>query len=115
MQKGRPGRRRHLKKAPGRGTPEKEKASAFGMLHLGGRAVIRMLENFPQATTRPLIAATIAPGALVHTHEYDIYNQLEEWGCRHKAVCHGNDEYARNEDGERPPRGPRVCTIEGLW
>jgi transposase-like protein len=69
-----------LKGAPGRGTLEKEKPPIFGMLQRGGRVVIQMLEDVKQATIRPLIEATIAPGTLVHTDEYDIYSRLEEWG-----------------------------------
>jgi hypothetical protein len=67
------------------------------MLQRGGRVVIRMLANVQQATIRFLIAATIAPGTLVHTDEYDIYSRLEEWGYRHKTVCHGKGEYARGK------------------
>ena len=33
------------------------------------------------------------------TDEYSIYDRLEEWGYDHKSVCHGNGEYARDEDG----------------
>ena len=53
-----------------------------------------MLADVRQATIGPLIKATIAPGTLVHTDEYDIYSRLEEWGYRHKTVCHGKGEYA---------------------
>jgi len=103
-----------LKGAPGRGTLEKEKPPIFGMLQRGGRVVIRMLANVQQATIRPLIAATIAPGTLVHTDEYDIYSRLEEWGYRHKTVCHGKGEYARDEDGDGFHE-VHVNTIEGFW
>ena len=48
------------------------------MLQRGGEVVIRMLENVKQATIRPLVKATIAPGTLVHTDEYDIHSRLEE-------------------------------------
>jgi transposase len=84
------------------------------MLQRGGRVVIRMLENVKQATIRPLIAATIAPGTLVHTDEYDIYSRLEEWGYRHKTVCHGKGEYARDEDGDGFCE-VHVNTMEGVW
>jgi len=84
------------------------------MLQRGGRVVIRMLENVQQATIRPLIEATIAPGTLVHTDEYDIYNRLEEWGYRHKTVCHGKGEYARDEDGDGFHE-VHVNTMEGFW
>lgn len=103
-----------MKGAPGRGTLEKEKPPIFGMLQRGGRVVIQMLANVQQATIRPLIEATIAPGTLVHTDEYDIYSRLEEWGYRHKTVCHGKGEYARDEDGDGFHE-VHVNTIEGFW
>jgi len=92
----------------------KEKPPIFGMLQRGGRVVIRMLANVKQATIRPLIEATIAPGTLVHTDEYDIYSRLEEWGYRHKTVCHGKGEYARDEDGDGFCE-VHVNTLEGFW
>jgi transposase len=41
------------------------------MIERGGAVVIRMLENVQQVTIKPLIQATIAPGTLVYTDEYD--------------------------------------------
>jgi len=35
-----------------------------------------MLANVQQATIKPIIAAAIAPGSLVHTDEYSIYTRL---------------------------------------
>jgi transposase len=84
------------------------------MLQRGGKVVVRMLEDVKQATIRPLNAATIAPGTLVHTDEYDIYARLEEWGYRHKTVCHGKGEYARDEDGDGFC-DVHVNTMEGFW
>ena len=42
------------------------------MIERGGEVVIRMLENVQQVTIKPLIQATIVPGTLVYTDEYDI-------------------------------------------
>ncbi|WP_299942208.1 transposase [uncultured Microbulbifer sp.] len=67
---------------------EKEKPPIFGMIQRGGQVAIRMLANVKQATIRPLVEATIAPGTLVYTDEYNIYDRLEEWGYEHKSVCH---------------------------
>ena len=58
------------------------------MIQRGGQVVIRMLENVRQVMIQPLIQATIAPGTLVLTDEYDIYGRLPEWGYNHKAGCH---------------------------
>ncbi len=80
--KGRKGRRNRLKGARGRGTLAKEKPPIFGMIQRGGEVVIRMPANVQQQTIRPLIESTIAPGALVYTDEYDIYNRLAALGLR---------------------------------
>jgi transposase-like protein len=84
------------------------------MLQRGGRVVIQMLEDVKQTTIRPLIQSTIAPGTRVHTDEYDIYSRLEDWGYRHKTVCHGRGEYARDEDGDGFHE-VHVNTMEGCW
>jgi transposase len=64
------------------------------MIERGGDVVIRMLENVQQVTIKPLIQATIVPGSLVYTDEYDIYSRLEAWGYDHESVCHSAGEYA---------------------
>jgi transposase len=73
-----------------------------------------MLANVQQATIRPVIEATVARGALVHTDEYDIYARLEDWGYGHKTVCHARGEYARDEDGDGFCE-VHVNTAEGFW
>ncbi|MEF8731506.1 MAG: transposase, partial [Candidatus Accumulibacter meliphilus] len=67
-----------------------------------------------QVMIQPLIQATIAPGTLVLTDEYDIYGRLPEWGYNHKTVCHSAREYARDEDGDGFHE-VHVNTIEGFW
>ncbi|MFC5360274.1 transposase [Azospirillum himalayense] len=98
--KGRPGRRRRLKGAPGRGTLDKEKPPILGLIQPGGEVDLRMLGNVQQVTIRPIIEATVARGSLIHTDEYDIYARLEDWGYSHKSVCHSRGEYARDDDGD---------------
>jgi transposase len=73
-----------------------------------------MLANVQQMTIRPVIEATVAKGALVHTDEYDVYGRLDEWGYGHKTVCHARGEYARDEDGDGF-REVHVNTAEGFW
>ena len=74
---------------------------------------VRMLANVQQRTIRPVIEATVARGALVHTDEHDVYARLEDWGYRHKTVCHARGEYARDEDGDGFCE-VHVNTLEGL-
>src|SRR4051812_25619590 len=75
-QKGRLGRRRRLAGAPGRGTLEKDKPPILGLIQRGGQVVLSMLANVQQTTIQPIIEATVAKGALIHTDEYGIYARL---------------------------------------
>lgn len=84
------------------------------MLQRGGEVSIRMLADVQQKTIKPLILATVAPGTMVYTDEYDIYARLPEWGFGHKTVCHSHGEYARDEDGDGFCE-VHVNTVEGFW
>jgi transposase len=84
------------------------------MIQRGGQVVLRMLPNVQQTTIKPVIAASVTPGTLIHTDEYDIYARLPAWGYPHKTVCHARGEYARDEDGDGFCE-VHVNTIEGFW
>ena len=73
-----------------------------------------MLATVRQTTIQPVITATVAQGSLIHTDEYDVYARLPAWGYRHKTVCHGRGEYARDEDGDGFCE-VHVNTAEGVW
>ena len=76
--------------------------------------MLRMLANVQQATIQPVIEATVAKGSLIYTDEYNVYTRLSAWGYPHKTVCHGQGEYARDEDGDGFCE-VHVNTMEGLW
>ena len=76
--------------------------------------VIRMLANVQQATIGSLVRATIAPGSVVYTDEYDIYHRLEEWGYEHHSVCHAAGEFAWERDGDGFWE-VHLNTMEGFW
>ena len=84
------------------------------MIQRGGQVMLRMLANVQQATIKPVIEATVAKGSLIYTDEYSVYARLPAWGYPHKAVCHGQGEYARDEDGDGFCE-VHVNTMEGLW
>jgi len=84
------------------------------MIERGGTLAIRMLENVKQTTIKPVIMATVTPGSLIYTDEYDIYARLGQWGYEHQTVCHSAGEYARDEDGDGFCE-VHVNTIEGVW
>ncbi len=93
---------------------EKDKPPILGLIQRGGQVVLHMLPNVRQATIKPVISDTVAPGTLIHTDEYDIYARLPAWGYGHKTVCHARGEYARDEDGDGFCE-VHVNTIEGFW
>lgn len=86
----------------------------LGIIERGGQVVIKMPPDVKQQTIKPVLTETIAPGAMVMTDEYDIYNRLTTWGYGHKTVCHSKGEYARDEDGDGFCE-IHVNTIEGFW
>src|SRR5215213_11849095 len=98
--KGRLGRRRRLAAAPGRGTLETDKPPVLDLIRRGGQVVLHMLANLRQTTIQPVIKAAVAKGTLVSTDECGSHARLPAWGYRHKSVCHGRGEYARDEDGD---------------
>jgi transposase-like protein len=67
-----------------------------------------------QKTILPIIGTVVTKGTLVHTDEYGTYARLTAWGYRHKTVCHGRGEYARDEDGDGFCE-VHVNTMEGFW
>ncbi|HZI19291.1 MAG TPA: IS1595 family transposase [Pyrinomonadaceae bacterium] len=103
-----------MRGAPGRGRLAKERPPILGLLRRGGEVVVRMLADVRRATIRPIIEATVAKGALVHTDEYGVYVRLETWGYGHKTVCHARGEYARDDDGDGFCE-VHVNTAEGFW
>ena len=84
------------------------------MIQRSGEVAIQMLANVQQMTIKPLITTTIKLGSLIYTDEYDIYSRLDQWGYQHKSVCHGRQEYARDDDGDGLCE-VHVNTMEGFW
>lgn len=84
------------------------------MIQRSGSVVIKMLSNVKQKTIEPIIKSTIESNTLIYTDEYNIYLRLTDWGYQHKSVCHGEGEYARDEDGDGFHE-VHVNTMEGFW
>ena len=84
------------------------------MIQRGGQVIINMLSNVKKATIEPFIKKHVAPQSQVYTDEYNIYDDLESWGFRHKTVCHGKGEYARDDDKDGIYE-VHVNTMEGVW
>src|SRR4051794_6770383 len=106
-QKGRLGRRRRLKAAPGRGTLAKDKPPILGLIQRGGQVVLHMLANVRQTTIQPIVAAAVTEGTLVHTDEYKVYARLPAWGLPAQDRLPRAGRIRPRRGRRRPLRGPR--------
>src|SRR3954453_5322652 len=61
-----------------------------------------MFPNVQQTTIKPVIAASVAPGTLIHTDKCDIHARLPAWGCDHKTVAWSDE--ASHHPGTRKER-----------
>jgi transposase len=73
---------------------------------------IRVLKNTQSATLCPFVERFTRPDAILYTDEYDSYNHLQR--VRH-TVCHGKNEYARDDDDGDGIREVHVNSNEGGW
>ena len=66
-----------------------------------------VVENTNKDTLLPIIGQFVVDGSRVITDELNSYNGLSELGYTHEVVCHGSDEYVKDD----------IFTngIEGFW
>jgi transposase-like protein len=69
------------------------------------------MQNTQGDTLCPFVEQFTQPEAILYTDEYDSYNRLQR--IRH-TVCHGKNEWARDEDGDGI-REVHVNSNEGGW
>jgi hypothetical protein len=56
--------------------PQKDKPLILGLIACDDQVVLRMLPDVQQTTIKPVTAASVMPGTLIHTEEYNIYTRL---------------------------------------
>jgi len=79
---------------------------------------IRVMKNTQGSTLCPFVERFTQAEATLYTDEYDSYNRLQR--IRH-TVCHGKNEWARDDDGDgirevhflRPYRGVHKAYLSG--
>lgn len=72
---------------------------------------IRVMKNTQGNTLCPFVEHFTQAEATLYTDEYDSYNRLQR--IRH-TVCHGKNEWARDDDGDGV-REVHVNSNEGAW
>jgi hypothetical protein len=68
-----------------------------------------MVANVQQTTIKPIIEATVAKGALIHTDEYGIYARLPTWGYQHKTAGAISTKRLGLSAQNGLPRARRIC------
>lgn len=76
-----------------------------------GPCRLKVVAHSDGATLRQQVGQGTQPQAQCYTDEWRGYTRLGRW---HATVCHGQREWARDDDGDGI-REVHVNTIEGLW
>jgi transposase-like protein len=72
---------------------------------------LRVVQHTDQATLEKHVHTFTQVGVTVYTDEWQGYNHIIR---PHATVCHGQKEWARDDDGDGI-REVHVNTVEGLW
>jgi transposase-like protein len=104
--------RKRANKRPGRGTYANDRPPVCAVIGRTSRQIrIRVMKNTKGDTLCPFVERFTQPEATLYTDEYDSYNQLKR--VRH-TVCHSQNEWARDDDGDGI-REVHVNSNEGGW
>ena len=76
-----------------------------------GRCRLRVGEHTDGATLCAHVHRYTAQAACCYTDEWQGYRRIRR---SHRTVCHGAQEWARDDDGDGIREG-HINTIEGLW
>jgi transposase-like protein len=104
--------RRRANKRHGHGTYENDRPPVVGTIgRRTGRCRLRVCEQTDGGTLRAHVHRYTHPQVRCYTDEWPGYNRLAR---PHLTVCHGQKEWARDDDGAGI-REVHTNTIEGLW
>lgn len=104
--------RRRANKRRGRGTYANDRPPICAVIGRQSHQVrICVMKNTQGATLCPFVEKFTKANATLYTDEYDSYNWLKR--IRH-TVCHSQNEWARDDDGDGI-REVYVNTNEGGW
>ena len=68
-----------------------------------GQIRLTVCANTQQQTILPKVERTTSHTATVYTDESSADNQVSETGRTHHTVCHSQQEYARDDEGDGVP------------
>ncbi len=104
--------RRRANKQRGHGTYENDRPPIVGTVgRESGQCRLRVREHTDGKTLQEHVHGFTRKRATCYTDEWQGYNQVQR---PHATVCHGQHEWARDDDGDGV-REVHANTIEGLW
>jgi transposase-like protein len=113
-QKDRKPRKRGLKQR-GRGTAETDKPPVIGVVERENCEIrLEVCPNATKQTCHEVIEKHVESGSTLNTDDWCGYTGLDEKGFEHHTVCHSQDEYARDDDGDGINE-VHENTMEGIW
>jgi len=106
---------RRSNKRKGRGTLENDRPPILGIVgRRSGRLHLKVCANTQQQTIQPFLEHATGDDASIYTDECSAYDHLCDTGRRHSCVCHTQDEWARDDNGDGV-REVHCNTLEGIW
>ena len=107
--------RRRANKRRGHGTWENDRPPVVGVSgRESGKVRLKVIANADGPTLQQVVRQATWPMVDVHTDEWPGYNNLPAMGRRRATVCHADQEWARDDDGDGV-REVHCNTLEGLW
>jgi transposase len=104
--------RRRANKRRGHGTFENDRPPVVGTVgRQSGQCRLRVRHHTDGKTLQKHVHGYTQKAATCYTDEWQGYNRIKR---AHSTVCHGQKEWARDDDGD-DVREVHVNTIEGLW
>ena len=104
--------RRRANKQRGRGTYANDRPPVLGVIgRESGQVRLRVVDDTRSQTLCSFVECFTQPEAIVYTDEYQSYNALRRV---RDTVCHGRNEWARDDDGDGSFE-THTNTQEGFW
>jgi transposase len=104
--------RRRANKRKGHGTYENDRPPIVGSIgRTSGQVRLRVVHHTNQQTLSKHVHQFTSTEANVYTDEWPGYRKIQRL---HATVCHGQKEWARDDDGDGI-REVHTNTTEGLW
>lgn len=99
----------------GRGTMDNDRPPILGVVGRSSEKIrLTVCEDTKQETIEPQVESNTLPTTTLNTDECTAYNYIPLTGRGHATVCHSQDEWARDDDGDGI-REVHCNTMEGIW